>query len=153
MSPSNVSLLCSVRLVQHRFCEEHEFIKPNDARGLALMDDCALEVLNVFGDVRIGFGESDEYSFVFCKNTSLYNRRSSKLTSLLVSCFSAAYVRFWPRHFPDSELKRTPMFDARAVCYPSDKSMRDYLSWRQVDTHINNQVHTFLLSTVGLLNI
>ena len=25
------------------------------------------------------------------------------------------------------------------VCYPSDESLRDYLSWRQADCHINNQ--------------
>jgi tRNA(His) guanylyltransferase len=32
------------------------------------------------------------------------------------------------------------MFDARAVLYPSDRTLRDYLSWRQADTHINNLV-------------
>jgi len=32
-----------------------------------------------------------------------------------------------------------PMFDGRAVCYPTDALLRDYLAWRQVDTHINNQ--------------
>lgn len=37
-------------------------------------------------------------------------------------------------------MQTTPMFDARAVLYPSDKSLRDYLAWRQADTHINNQV-------------
>ena len=28
---------------------------------------------------------------------------------------------------------------ASQVCYPSDASLRDYLSWRQADCHINNQ--------------
>jgi Thg1 C terminal domain len=43
---------------------------------------------------------------------------------------------------PDTPLQTTPMFDARAVLYPSDKGLRDYLAWRQADTHINNQVHS-----------
>jgi len=103
------------------------------------MDAAAVEVLKVFGDVRIAFGESDEYSFVFHKGTSLYNRRASKLSSLVVSCFSSAYTRYWGEHLPGTPLRSTPVFDARAICYPSDQSLRDYLAWRQVDTHINNQ--------------
>lgn len=34
------------------------------------------------------------------------------------------------------------MFDARAVLYPNENCIRDYLSWRQVDTHVNNQYNT-----------
>lgn len=67
-------------------------------------------------------------------------RRSSKIVSLLVSCFSASYVRLWPQHFGAVPLAATPMFDGRAVCYPDTRTLRDYLTWRQVDTHINNQV-------------
>lgn len=37
-------------------------------------------------------------------------------------------------------LQSTPVFDGRAVLYPSDRHLRDYLSWRQADTHVNNQV-------------
>eukprot|EP00041_Stephanoeca_diplocostata_P037286 m.1402100 g.1402100 ORF g.1402100 m.1402100 type:complete len:156 (-) comp25009_c0_seq36:891-1358(-) len=33
-------------------------------------------------------------------------------------------------------------FDGRVVCYPSRKNIRDYLSWRQADTHINNMYNT-----------
>lgn len=32
------------------------------------------------------------------------------------------------------------MFDCRAVEYPNEKVVMDYFAWRQVDTHINNQV-------------
>lgn len=28
------------------------------------------------------------------------------------------------------------------MLYPSDRTLRDYLSWRQVDTHINNLYNT-----------
>jgi tRNA(His) 5'-end guanylyltransferase len=40
-------------------------------------------------------------------------RRSSKVVSLLVSCFSANYVRHWPAHFGEQPLCATPMFDGR----------------------------------------
>jgi len=66
-------------------------------------------------------------------------RRASKLVSLLVSCFTGHYVALWPSQRPGQPLARPPMFDGRAVCYPTDALLRDYLAWRQVDTHINNQ--------------
>ena len=68
-------------------------------------------------------------------------RRSSKLVSLLTSCFTSNYVRLWPRVMgAERDLLASPVFDGRAVLYPSETAVRDYLSWRQVDTHINNQV-------------
>lgn len=63
-----------------------------------------------------------------------------KILSLIVSCFSGSYVRLWPEVFPEKPLMSTPVFDGRAVCYPSTRTLRDYLSWRQTDTHINNLV-------------
>lgn len=71
-------------------------------------------------------------------------RRASKIISLVASCFTATYVRLWPSHFPETPLAATPMFDARAVLYPSDQTLRDYLSWRQADAHINNLVGRLL---------
>ena len=68
-------------------------------------------------------------------------RRASKLVSLVTSCFTGSYVRFWADFFVDRPLQWTPMFDGRAICYPTDAILRDYLAWRQADTHINNQVY------------
>lgn len=42
----------------------------------------------------------------------------------------------------DAELLYPPVFDARCVCYPSLQTIRDYLSWRQADCHINNLYNT-----------
>eukprot|EP00892_Ulva_mutabilis_P001933 jgi/Ulvmu1/11740/UM008_0153.1 len=125
-----------------KFCDAHGFQKPNDARALRLMDGCAVAVMQELGDIVLAFGESDEYSFVFRKQTTLYKRRSFKLVSVLVSLFSASYVRLWSQFLPEVPLQYTPMFDARAVCYPNNRVLRDYLAWRQVDTHINNQYNT-----------
>lgn len=35
-----------------------------------------------------------------------------------------------------------PSFDGRVVLYPSSSNLRDYMSWRQVDCHINNLYNT-----------
>lgn len=41
--------------------DEHGFEKPNDARALDLMNACAVALAKEFPDIRIAFGESDEY--------------------------------------------------------------------------------------------
>eukprot|EP00884_Botryococcus_braunii_P004863 jgi/Botrbrau1/14378/Bobra.0014s0029.3 len=125
-----------------RFCEEHGFEKPNDERGLCLMDKAAQEVMETFPDIVLAFGESDEYSFIFSKQTTLYGRRPMKIVSVVVSCFTGNYIRFWSNCFQHKPLQSTPIFDGRAICYPATHNVRDYLSWRQVDTHINNLYNT-----------
>ena len=57
----------------------------------------------------------------------------SKLLSTVVSQFSSAYTYHWTKYFPSQKLLYPPVFDSRVVLYPSDKNMRDYLSWRQAD--------------------
>lgn len=57
----------------------------------------------------------------------------SKLISIICSLFSSSYVMKWSDYFPDTKLQYAPTFDGRAVCYPSEFILRDYLSWRQVD--------------------
>ncbi|KAJ1651464.1 hypothetical protein IWQ61_007974 [Dispira simplex] len=126
----------------HKFSAAHNFEKPNDIRALQLMNHCAQSVFNHIADIRLAYGESDEYSFVFRKNSTYYNRRECKLISSVVSLFTSCYVLYWSQYFPDQALKYPPSFDGRVVCYPSDKHMRDYLNWRQVDCHINNLYNT-----------
>lgn len=123
-----------------RFTGAHSFEKPNDAAALNLMNEAALEVCTHFNDVFLAFGQSDEYSFAFGRACTLYKRRREKILSAVVSVFSSAYTRHFPRF--KGELRLTPSFDARIVCLPSVKSLRDYFAWRQVDTHINNLYNT-----------
>lgn len=81
-------LLNSFRLVQlyqllisdskpflYRFSETHSFAKPNDIRALQLVDRAARALMEEYPDIVLGFGESDEYSFLFKKSCSLYKRR------------------------------------------------------------------------------
>ncbi|KAK3310242.1 Thg1 C terminal domain-containing protein, partial [Chaetomium strumarium] len=125
------------------FATKYGFEKPNDRRALELMNTAARAVMSELPDITIAYGVSDESSFVFHKSCSLFDRRSSKLVSTIVSAFTAYYVHFWPSHFPDTPLSPPlPSFDGRAVCYPTVQNLQDYLSWRQVDCHINNLYNT-----------
>ncbi|KAK4764346.1 hypothetical protein SAY87_013784 [Trapa incisa] len=126
----------------HRFSDIHEFEKPNDSRALNLMNACAVAVLNEFQDVVFAYGVSDEYSFVLKKTSQFNQRHSSQIVSAIVSLFSSVYVMKWNKFFPQKTLKYPPSFDGRAVCYPSTEILQDYLAWRQVDCHINNQYNT-----------
>ncbi|GJE88705.1 tRNAHis guanylyltransferase [Phanerochaete sordida] len=126
----------------HRLSQDHDFVKPNDERALQLMDHAARDIMHEFKDVVLAFGESDEYSFLFRKSTTLYNRREAKILTTVTSLFTSSYVLNWPRYFPNSSLKYCPSFDGRIVLYPSEKEVRDYFAWRQADTHINNLYNT-----------
>ncbi|KAM0788751.1 hypothetical protein ACM66B_002843 [Microbotryomycetes sp. NB124-2] len=131
----------------HKFSTSHDFEKPNDERALRLMNEAARRVVRgkeLMGDCVVAFGESDEYSFVFKRKCNLHGRRASKLVSLVTSLFTAAYVHLWPSYFPNSplDLDNLPVFDGRIVQYPTEVEVRDYLRWRQADTHINNLYNT-----------
>lgn len=139
----------------HKFSDKHHFEKPNDIRALSLMNRAAVHVMQEFKDISIAYGQSDEYSFILRKDTPLYNRRNSKIASYINSLFSSSYVFYWNHYFKDNKLKYPPSFDARIVLYPTDQNLRDYLSWRQADCHINNLYNTTFWALVlkgGLTN-
>ncbi|CAG8574041.1 10583_t:CDS:10, partial [Diversispora eburnea] len=110
-----------------RFSDQHKFKKPNDRDALDLMNKCAVSVMNDIHDIVLAYGQSDEYR---------------KIVSTIVSLFTSNYVFYWKNYFPQKELLYPPSFDGRAVLYPDDNNFRDYLSWRQVDCHINNLYNT-----------
>ncbi|CDO74954.1 hypothetical protein BN946_scf184945.g26 [Trametes cinnabarina] len=128
---------------------EHDFAKPNDERALQLMDHAARDVINEFKDIVLAFGESDEYRCnVHSTSTTLYNRREAKILSTITSLFTSSYVFNWPKYLPETPLKYCPSFDGRIVLYPSEPVVRDYFSWRQADTHINNLYNTVFWALV-----
>lgn len=102
-----------------KFCARHGFAKPNDARAAQLMNRCALEVCRQFPEIFLAFGESDEFSFAFRRDTGAFGRRREKLLSTTVSIFSAAYVFHWPACLGAlTPLQEIPQFDGRIVLYP-----------------------------------
>ncbi|KAK2747430.1 tRNA guanylyltransferase [Colletotrichum kahawae] len=134
-----------------KLCAKYQFEKPNDKRALDLMNAAARVVVTELPDITIAYGVSDEYSFVFHKSCTLFERRASKLVSTVVSTFTANYIYSWSQYFPDTPLSPPlPSFDGRAVCYPTVSNLRDYMSWRQVDCHINNLYNTTFWSLIQL---
>ena len=125
-----------------KFTADHEFEKPNDERGLQLMVEAAKRIMKDYTEVLIGYGASDEFSFVIDREAQLYSRRASKIISTFVSAFTASYMFAWPQLFGSKPMLYPPCFDCRCVCYPRKKHVRDYLSWRQADCHINNLYNT-----------
>jgi len=117
-----------------KLCARYGFEKPNDKRALDLMNAAAKAVMSDITDITIAYGVSDEFSFVFHKSCTMFERRQSKLVSTVVSTFSAYYIHLWSNYFPDTPIAPPlPTFDGRAVCYPSIQNLRDYMSWRQAD--------------------
>lgn len=126
-----------------KLCKKYEFEKPNDRRALDLMNAAATEVVRSLVDIVLAYGQSDEYSFVFHEDSTLFDRRSAKLATTVSTAFTAEYCMQWASFFPEQTLSRPyPTFDGRCVCYPKRSILRDYLSWRQADCHINNLYNT-----------
>lgn len=125
-----------------KFSKKHDFIKPNDVRALNLMNRAAVGVMEKFHELILAYGQSDEYSFVFKRSASDYNRRGSKIISAVTSLFTSMYVYHWSNFFDEPKPKYPPSFDGRYVLYPTDKDLIDYMSWRQADLHINNLYNT-----------
>ena len=58
----------------------------------------------------------------------------SKILTTVVSTFTSYYVHLWSDFLADKPLSPPmPSFDGRVVLYPSSSTLRDYMSWRQVD--------------------
>ena len=126
-----------------KLCKKYDFEKPNDRRALDLMNAAAVEVVRSIVDIVLAYGHSDEYSFVLHESTTIFRRRAAKLATTVATAFTAEYCMLWPSFFPDTVLQRPfPTFDGRCVCYPKRRILKDYLSWRQADCHVNNLYNT-----------
>lgn len=125
-----------------KFSSKYKFEKPNDKRALKLMTRAAITVMEEVKDVIMAYGQSNEYSFILRKDTQLYNRRASKILTFISSLFSSSYVYFWSDYLKQTNFKTPPAFDCHIALYPTDENLRDYVSWRQADCHINNLYNT-----------
>ena len=66
--------------------------------------------------------------------TTFLNLFFSKILTTVVSTFTSYYVHLWSDFFVNRPLSPPmPSFDGRVILYPSSSSLRDYMSWRQVD--------------------
>lgn len=110
--------------------------------ALNLMNYAAVKVMAVIKDIVLSFGQSDEYTFVLNRTTSFCHRRASKIESIINCVFTSQYIEHWNAWMGGRVMNGLPTFDARTVPYASDALLRDYLSWRQADVHINNLYNT-----------
>lgn len=131
-----------------KFAEQHGFEKPNDKLALELMTRAAVSVMEELRDICLAYGHNDEYSFVFRKDTSSYNRRSAKIMSNVNSLFAAAYVFYWKDIIGPTKLKYPPGFESVIVVYPSETNLKDYLSWRQAELQTKNLYNTLLWTLI-----
>lgn len=120
------------------FCLNHKIKRPIDDRLVNLMLDCGRCVMNRYKDIALCYGQSDEFSFILNRHATLFNRNRDQIISSISALFSCVFVSNWSKHFPDIPLQTPPAFDGRAVLYANFKLIRDYLSWRQADSHINS---------------
>jgi len=67
----------------------------------------------------------------------------------VLSLFTSAYVYHWSKFFDGIPLQYPPCFDGRVVLYPSLEDLKNYLSWRQTDCHINNLYNTVFWALVA----
>lgn len=59
-----------------RFTALAQFKKPLDSRGLELANAVAMQIMDRFpGEIVMAFGQSDEYSFVWRRETTVWGRR------------------------------------------------------------------------------
>ncbi|KAG5053572.1 hypothetical protein JHK85_006082 [Glycine max] len=113
--------------------------KPHDSNALKLMNSCAVEVLEEDADIILAYGFSDEYTFIFKKTSKFYERRASKVLSIITSFFSSVFVRKWDEFFPPKELKCHPSLHRWFIAWASIEAFQAYLLWRQTICHLSNQ--------------
>lgn len=65
-----------------KFADDHKFSKPNDLTALELMNQAAISVMNNFNEIVFAYGQSDEYSFIFRRETEQFKRRGKFINYL-----------------------------------------------------------------------
>jgi len=106
--------------------------RPFDRKFRNAMCFAAKEVMADFGAL-FAYTESDECSFLFQKEFSMFERRHEKLVSLMAAKMSASFNQV--SFVRDSGT--APIFDARAIVLPSKADVIKYFQWRQMDSHRN----------------
>ncbi|KAK6214857.1 hypothetical protein QIS74_07876 [Colletotrichum tabaci] len=129
-----------------KLCAKYNFEKPNDKRALDLMNAAARVVVTELPDITVAYGVSDEYSFVFHKSCTLFERRASKIVSTVVSTFTANYVHLWSTYFTDTPLSPPlPSFDGRAGTVSGDKNE---ILFSQFKINYNNEPEMYKKGSV-----
>uniref|UniRef100_A0A8P4K7F5 Probable tRNA(His) guanylyltransferase n=1 Tax=Dicentrarchus labrax TaxID=13489 RepID=A0A8P4K7F5_DICLA len=132
----------------HKFAEQHKFTKPNDNRALGLMTQCARSVMGELEDIVIAYGQSDEFSFVFKRTTTLFKRRA-RYRVTPHTCSSPVVEVYLTFFLPLSLLAATLMDVWSCKRTVSRYGALTHLAFRQTDEcHVNNLHNTVFWTLV-----
>ena len=123
-----------IRIDGRRF---HTFTKnlerPYDRRLADALDRAAMALAAEMSGCRLGFGQSDEYSFLLTDFSTEHEKmwfdgNVQKIVSVAASIFTA--------HFTQAFAPAT--FDARVMVIPRRADVEQYFIWRQLDATANS---------------
>ena len=123
-----------IRIDGRRF---HTFTKhlarPYDRRLADALDTAAMALAAEMSGCRLGYGQSDEYSFLLTDFGSPHEKmwfdgNVQKIVSVAASIFTA--------HFTQAFAPAT--FDARVLVIPRRADVEQYFIWRQLDATANS---------------
>jgi len=120
----------------HSFAEINNLVFPYDQRLARVMAAASMKVIEKYDWLEFAYTSSDEVTFFVTSKSKMYSRRSEKLCSVIVSSFTSAFLEYWFQLY-DGFPKGNVAFDARAFIIPNTQTLDKYLSWRQVDSHLN----------------
>jgi tRNA(His) guanylyltransferase len=133
-----------IRIDGRRF---HTFTKtlqrPYDRRLADALDTAALALAPEMSGCRLGFGQSDEYSFLLTDFASehenmWFDGNVQKIVSVAASIFTAHFtVAFGPVAF-GLGASAPAAFDARVMVIPRRADVEQYFIWRQQDATANS---------------
>lgn len=107
--------------------EVHRFEAPFDERFRDHMLAAASHLMDTCGTLY-GYLQSDEISILFPRDTTLFDRKLRKLTSVLAGEASAVL---------SLRLGAPACLDCRISTLPLEEFVLDYFRWRQEDAHRN----------------
>ena len=113
-----------------QFCIDHKLSQPYDDRIIRLYAECARHVMEDFADIDVSYGFKGEFSFIFKRTTSTFNRRRDKIITNLTSLFASTFAYRWSKYFSD-QFKYPPSFVATVTLFPRLRIVKDFLLWRQ----------------------
>ncbi|MBY0508308.1 MAG: hypothetical protein K2X03_30630 [Bryobacteraceae bacterium] len=115
----------------HTFTKQ--LARPYDFGLAAALDTAAMALAAEMSGCRLGFGQSDEYSFLLTDFGSEHEKmwfdgNVQKIVSVAASIFTAHFTRAFA----------LATFDARVMVIPRRADVADYFIWRQTDASTNS---------------
>jgi tRNA(His) 5'-end guanylyltransferase len=111
--------------------------RPYDLRMIELMT-ATMKYVFEESNAIFGFTQSDEISLVYfddqIKSDIFFNRKITKMTSILSAISSSFFAVNYPNYFGyDAKKHQYPHFDARVIQFPNKSEAANAILWRAQD--------------------